>query len=94
MVCGWTKEQDDAVMVALSVTHDRWEKAGKLKPSIRLLPTSAATTLHKQSDMVSDRPYAETKEGLLCFYIIDVDGLDEGLEFARDLGKANPGGAY
>ena len=31
---------------------------------------------------------------MLGFYIIDVDGLDEGLEFARDLGKANPGGAY
>jgi hypothetical protein len=94
MVCGWTKEQDDAVMAALSVAHDKWEKAGKLKPSIRLLPTSAATTLHKQSDMVIDGPYAETKEALLGFYIIDVDGLDEGLEFARDLGKANPGGAY
>ena len=94
MVCGWTKEQDDAVMAALSVAHDKWEKAGKLKPSIRLLPTSAATTLHKQSDMVFDGPYAETKEALLGFYIIDVDGLDEGLEFARDLGKANPGGAY
>lgn len=94
MVCGWTKEQDDAVMAALSVAHDRWEKAGKLKPSIRLLPTSAATTLHKQSDMVIDGPYAETKEALLGFYIIDVDNLEEGLEFARDLGKANPGGAY
>jgi hypothetical protein len=94
MVCGWTKEQDDAVMAALTVAHAKWEKSGKLKPSIRLLPTSAATTLHKQSDMVIDGPYAETKEALLGFYIIDVDGLDEGLEFARDLGKANPGGAY
>lgn len=94
MVCGWTKEQDDAVMAALTVAHAKWEKAGKLKPSIRLLPTSAATTLHKQSDMVIDGPYAETKEALLGFYIIDVDGLDEALEFARDLGKANPGGAY
>ncbi len=94
MVCGWTREQDDAVMAALTKAHDKWEKAGKLKPSIRLLPTSAATTLHKQSDMVIDGPYAETKEALLGFYIIDVDGLDEGLEFARDLGKANPGGAY
>jgi hypothetical protein len=94
MVCGWTREQDDAVMAALTQAHDKWEKAGKLKPSIRLLPTSAATTLHKQSDMVVDGPYAETKEALLGFYIIDVDNLEEGLEFARDLGRANPGGAY
>jgi len=93
-VCGWTKEQDDAVMAQLSHVHDKWEKAGKLKPSIRLLPTSAATTLHKQKDMVFDGPYAETKEALLGFYIIDVTGLEEGLAFARELAAANPGGAY
>jgi len=94
MVCGWTKEQDDAVMAHLSHVHDKWEKAGKLKPSIRLLPTSAATTLHKQKDMIFDGPYAETKEALLGFYIIDVAGLEEGLAFARELALANPGGAY
>lgn len=94
MVCGWSKEQDDAVMTALSKVHEKWEVAGKLKPSIRLLPTSAATTLHKQKDLVLDGPYAETKEALLGFYIIDVENLEEGLTFARELGKANPGGAY
>ncbi|MEZ6028684.1 MAG: YciI family protein [Hyphomonadaceae bacterium] len=94
MVCGWTREQDDAVMAALSKVHDKWEGAGKLKPSIRLLPTTAATTLHKAKDMVIDGPYAETKEALLGFYIIDVADLDEGLAFARELSAANPGGAY
>ena len=94
MVCGWTREQDDAVMAALTKAHDKWEKAGTLKPSIRLLPTSAATTLHKQQDLVLDGPYAETKEALLGFYIIDVENLEEGLAFARDLAQANPGGAY
>ena len=94
MVCAWTKEEDDAVMAKLSVVHEKWEKAGKLKPSIRLLPTSAATTLHKSKDLVIDGPYAETKEQLLGFYIVDVGGLDEALEFARELAAANPGGAY
>lgn len=94
MVCGWTREQDDAVMAALSKVHEKWEGSGKLKPSIRLLPTSAATTLHKSKDMVVDGPFAETKESLLGFYIIDVSGLDEALQFARELGVANPGGAY
>ena len=41
-----------------------------------------------------DGPYAETKEALLGFYIIDVANLEEALEFARELAKANPGGAY
>jgi hypothetical protein len=94
MVCAWTKEEDDAVMAKLSVVHEKWEKAGKLKPSIRLLPTSAATTLLKGKDLVLDGPYAETKEQLLGFYILNCDTLDDALSIARELGEANPGGSY
>jgi hypothetical protein len=31
---------------------------------------------------------------LLGFYIVDCKNLDEALDVARDLGAANPGGAY
>ena len=95
-VWSWTKEQDDAVMAKLAVVHEKYVKAGKLGPSLRLMPTTAATTLRKDQEppLVIDGPFAETKEQLLGFYIIDVDTLDEALEFARELGKANPGGAY
>ena len=44
--------------------------------------------------LVLDGPYAETKEQLLGFYIVDCKNLDEALDVARDLGSANPGGAY
>lgn len=94
VVCAWTKEEDDAVMARLAVVHERWERAGKLKPAIRLLPTTAATTLRKADGLVLDGPYAETKEQLLGFYIVDVESLEEGLQFARELTEANPGGAY
>jgi hypothetical protein len=93
-VFAWSKEEDDAVMARLNIVHEKWEKSGKLKPSLRLLPTSAATTLRKKDDVVLDGPYAETKEQLLGFYIIEVDDLEEGLSFARELTAANPGGAY
>lgn len=93
-VFSWTKEEDDAVMARLDVVHKKWEAAGKLKPSLRLLPTSAATTLRKKDNEVLDGPYAETKEQLLGFYVIEVDNLEEGLAFARELAVANPGGAY
>jgi hypothetical protein len=93
-VFSWTKEEDAAVMGRLNVVHEKWEAKGKLKPSLRLLPTSAATTLRKKDNEVLDGPYAETKEQLLGFYIIEVDNLEEGLEFARELTAANPGGAY
>ena len=93
-VFSWTKEEDDAVMGRLNVVHEKWEAQGKLKPSLRLLPTSAATTLRKKDNEVLDGPYAETKEQLLGFYIIEVDNLEEGLVFTRELAVANPGGAY
>jgi hypothetical protein len=96
VVGSWTKEEDDAVMAKLAVVHGKLAQNGKLGPVARLLPTTAATTLRKDSDppLVIDGPFAETKEQLLGFYVIDCDKLEEALEVARDLGRANPGGAY
>lgn len=91
-VNSWTKAEDDAVMARLSKVHDKF--AQKMGPSLRLMPTSTATTLIKEKDMVLDGPYAETKEALLGFYIFDFASLEEAHEAARELAKANPGGAY
>jgi hypothetical protein len=95
MVFSWTKEEDDAVMAKLGLVHERLAAARKLGPSLRLMPTTAATTLRKsEPPLVIDGPFAETKEQLLGFYVIDCDDLEEALGVARDLGVANPGGAY
>ncbi|HWA62271.1 MAG TPA: YciI family protein [Caulobacteraceae bacterium] len=95
MVFSWSKEEDDAVMARLDKVHGKLREAGKMGPSLRLLPTTAATTLRKSDPpLVIDGPYAETKEQLLGFYVLDLESLDEALEVARELGKANPGGAY
>jgi hypothetical protein len=91
-VFAWSKEEDSAVMGRLAKVHDKWE--GKLKQGIRLMPTSAATTLRKRDDVVIDGPYAETKEQLLGFYVLEAESLEEALKFARELTAANPGGAY
>ncbi|HWE06079.1 MAG TPA: YciI family protein [Rhizomicrobium sp.] len=96
VVWSWSKEQDQAVMARIGVVNERLTASGKLGPSLRLLPTTSATTLRKTQEppLVIDGPFAETKEQLLGFYIIDVAGLDEALEIARELAQANPGGAY
>jgi hypothetical protein len=96
VVYSWTQEEDDAVMARLGAVHETMSAKGKLGPSLRLLPTTSATTLRKDTDppLVIDGPFAETKEQLLGFYVVDCDDLDEALTFARDLAKANPGGAY
>jgi hypothetical protein len=94
-VGSWSKEQDAAVMSKLAVVQDRLTRQGRLGPVARLLPTTTATTLRKENPpLVIDGPYAETKEQLLGFYIVDCKNLDEALDVARDLGVANPGGAY
>ncbi|HEY7643852.1 MAG TPA: YciI family protein [Hyphomicrobiales bacterium] len=96
VVTGWSKEEDDAVMARIAVVQDKLRKQGKLGTSLRLLPTTAATTLKKDREpaLVIDGPFAETKEQLLGFYLIDAVSLDEALGIARELGEANPGGSY
>ena len=96
VTCAWSKEQDDAVMAKLAVVQDKLTKQGRLGPVARLLPTTAATTLRKDREppLVIDGPFAETKEQLLGFYVVDCENLEGALEVARDLGAANPGGSY
>ena len=96
VVSSWSKADDDAVMAKLATVQGKWAKAGKLGPVARLMPTTAATTLRKNQDppLVVDGPFAETKEQLLGFYIVDCESLEEALTFARELAAANPGGAY
>ncbi len=95
-VCAWSREQDDAVMQRLAVVQERLSREGRLGPVARLMPTTAATTLRKDREppLVVDGPFAETKEQLLGFYLVEVAGLDEALAIARELGVANPGGSY
>lgn len=96
VVWSWSKEQDAAVMKRLGAVQERLIKEGKMGPSLRLLPTTAATTLRKNNEppLIIDGPYAETKEQLLGFYIVDVPDLQGALDIARELAEANPGGAY
>ncbi|MFS8037968.1 YciI family protein [Xanthobacter sp. AM11] len=96
VVCAWSKAEDDAVMARLAVVHEGLVKAGKLGASVRLLPTTAATTLRKSQEppLVIDGPFAETKEQLLGFYLMDAEDLDDVLAAARELAAANPGGCY
>ncbi|MGZ6038058.1 MAG: YciI family protein [Phenylobacterium sp.] len=94
-VFSWSKAEDEAVMARLFAVQDKLSAQGKLGPSLRLMPTTATTTLRKSDPpMIIDGPYAETKEQLLGFYILDLANLEEALDVARELGRANPGGAY
>lgn len=96
VVQAWPKEHDEAVMARLGEVERKLAAQGRLGPVARLLPTTAATTLRKDQDppLVIDGPFAETKEQLLGFFVIDCRNLEEAVEAAQDLARANPGGAY
>jgi len=95
-VGAWSKDYHDQTMTRLYAVNDKLAREGRLGPVARLLPTTAATTLRKgREEMVIDGPFAETKEQLLGFYVIDCASLDAAIETARELAKANPGtGSY
>ncbi|MEQ1405059.1 YciI family protein [Neorhizobium sp. Rsf11] len=92
-VFAWSKEEEDAVMARLHAVQEPMERAGKLGPTGRLMPTTAATTVRKGKDepLVLDGPFAESKEALLGFYTVDVDTLEEAIAFSKQLSAVNPG---
>ncbi len=95
-ICSWSKDEEAAVMTSLGAVTEKLAREGRLGPVARLVPTTAATTLRKDRDppLVIDGPFAETKEQLLGFFVIDCQSLEHALETARELGAANPGGSY
>jgi hypothetical protein len=68
-------------------------KAGILQGGERLRPTSDATTVRVQDgkNQVLDGPYADTKEQLGGYYLIDVPDLDAALSWAARCPGASMG---
>ena len=66
---------------------------GVLQGGERLRPTSSATTVRVRDAEVltSDGPFAETKEQLAGFYLIDCKDLDEAIDVASKIPGATHG---
>jgi len=82
-------------MVAAFGAYTRALKtAGVLAGSNRLKPTNAASTVRVTGGktQVLDGPYAETKEQLAGYYLIDVPNLDAALSWAARCPGAAHGG--
>lgn len=58
--------------------------------ALQPVPTATSIRGHGDDVTITDGPFAETKEGLGGFYIVEAQDLDEALE----LGKACPGLKY
>jgi hypothetical protein len=84
----WTKEEDDALLAKRRRVTDPLAAQGKLHASIRLMPTTAATTVRiGREPVVLDGPFAETKEALLGVYLVDCASLEEAIALAQQIGR-------
>jgi len=94
-VLSWTKREDESVMSNLQKAHDRVNREGRLGPAVRLGATSRARTLRGPGNgVVIDGPFAETKEQLLGFYVLECADDDAAVEAARELRRVNPSAVY
>ena len=69
------------------------QSAGILVGANQLQPAGTATVVHVEDGktLTTDGPFAETKEVLGGYYLIDVDTLDEALEWAAKIPSARYG---
>lgn len=85
-VYSWSKEQDDAVLAKRAVVTNKLAEKGKLGAAVRLMPTTAAVTVRAgREPLVIDGPFAETKEQLLGFYVVDCDSIEEAIAVAKGM---------
>jgi hypothetical protein len=84
---GWpalTRAEQERWLGAYRAYMQAMTQAGVLKSSSGLYPTSSATTVRVSNDkpQVLDGPYADTKEQLGGFHIIEVPDLDAAISWA------------
>jgi hypothetical protein len=85
VVNAWSKAEDDAVLAKRRKVQKEMVETGRMGPAVRLVPTTGATTIRTSGSeqLVLDGPFAETKEQLLGFYVVDCESLDEVIDFAK-----------
>jgi hypothetical protein len=82
----WTREKEATVLARREVVTHKLATQGRLGPVGRLMPTTTAMTIRASREpLVLDGPFAETKEQLLGFYLVDCKSLEDALEVARGL---------
>lgn len=78
--------EDEAHVAQHLALHEQLAAQGKLGPCVRLMPTRTAVQVRTENGPpLIDGPFAETKEQLLGFYIVDCDSIEEAIGIARSL---------
>ena len=93
---GWqsrTEEENNQLMQDYYQFTEDLQKSGSMVGGDALEPTQTATTVRVRNDetLTTDGPFAETKEQLGGYYIVDVASLDEALGWAAKIPGAKHG---
>jgi hypothetical protein len=86
-------EEGSAVLAEYGTFWDEMSRRGVLQSGERLRPTTDATTVRVRDGerLVADGPFAETKEQVGGYFVVDCKDLDEAIEVASKIPGAREG---
>ena len=81
----------EALLAEMTTYNEELVKAGIMLTGEGLHPSNKGKRVRFDGKQrtVTDGPFAETKEQLLGFFIVDCDSLEHAIETAKDLGRAS-----
>ena len=90
---GFSEEERTALMGEYFAYTDELRAAGAYVAADALQPVGTATTVRARDgeQLLTDGPFAETKERLGGYYIVDVDSIDEAIQWAAKIPSARYG---
>ena len=93
---GMSEEALQKMYAGYMAVSKEMAEAGVMQGGAELKPVSSATTMRIRNGKVltTDGPFAETKEQLGGYYLIDVANLDEALKWAAKIPSALDGAEY
>lgn len=80
--------EEAEMMARVRAAEARFPQGARIGPSLRLMPTSSARFVRAGGEpVVTDGPFAETREQLLGFWIVECETLEEAVEAGRQLAR-------
>jgi hypothetical protein len=90
---GRSDAERDQVIQSYGAFTQELQQAGAMVAGDALQPTQTATTVrvHDGETLTTDGPFAETKEQLGGYYLIEADSLDDAIEWAAKVPAVREG---
>jgi hypothetical protein len=88
-----TPEQNQTLLADYGKFTEEVQQSGKLVGASRLQGSTTATTVRVRNGKVqtTDGPFAETREQLAGYYLVEADDLDEAVRIAAKIPSAKSG---